>query len=395
MNYKNFSSLLKFFAIVLLFTSCGNNKNENFQVKGKLSNSNGEYITLINVNSAQPITIDSVQVNEEGEFVFTKKVPEKGFYSIQISPSNFTTVITDSTEKIIVEGNAQNLTDSSKVSGSADSELFLKFNEDTKKKFKVMESVRTQQDSIRKVFEAYMNTTKDSVSIDSLSKTLEPQFNVYSDQYRKQADEVNAYVKKFIDEHSNSFVALAAIQMLSPDQDIAYFIKVADALTAKYPSIETLKGFKTYVDKEKKLAIGILAPEITMADKDNIMRSLSSLKGKIVLLDFWAAWCKPCRAENPFIVSLYDKYKGQGFEIFSVSLDQQKEAWLGAIKKDNLYWKNHVCDFKMWQSPVVGQYGFTGIPFACILDREGNIAGKNLRGPALEEKIKDLIGGNQ
>ena len=108
-------------------------------------------------------------------------------------------------------------------------------------------------------------------------------------------------------------------------------------------------------------------------------------------MDFWASWCKPCRAENPFVVSLYNKYKDKGLDIFSVSLDQQKEAWLQAIKADKLSWKNHVCDFKMWQSPVVSLYGFTGIPFACILDKKGNIAGKNLRGPELEEKIKELI----
>ena len=116
------------------------------------------------------------------------------------------------------------------------------------------------------------------------------------------------------------------------------------------------------------------------------------MKGKVVIVDFWASWCKPCRAENPFAVTLYNKYKDRGLDIFSVSLDEKKEAWLQAIKSDNLSWKNHVCDFKMWQSPVVAEYGFEGIPFTVILDKEGNIAGKNLRGPGLEEKIKELLG---
>ncbi|TAL62614.1 MAG: redoxin domain-containing protein [Bacteroidetes bacterium] len=391
---KNKKYFLRLISFSLSLYSCGNIENENFQVKGKLSNSKGEFVTLVNENSSEVKTIDSVQMNERGEFIFTKKVPEKGFYSIRISSSNFTTIIADSTENITLEGNAQNLNDSSKVSGSPDTELFFKFNETTKKKFKAMEAVRIQQDSIRKVFEAYMNNIRDTLRIDSLSRSLEPVFNAYSANYRKQADDVAAFIKKFIDENTHSFVSLAAIQMLSPNKDIAYFIKVADALSAKYPDIETLKDFKTYVDKEKKLAQGMPAPGITMNDKDGTPLSLSSMKGKVVIVDFWASWCKPCRAENPFVVSIYNKYKNKGLGIFSVSLDQDKGDWLEAIKHDNLAWKDHVCDFKMWQSPVVAQYGFTGIPFAVLLDREGNIAEKNLRGPALEEKIKELLDGN-
>jgi PBP1b-binding outer membrane lipoprotein LpoB len=147
-------SVLLLSLITLLMFSCGNNANENYQVKGNLSNSAGEYIKLVNVNTAKATTIDSVQIDENGEFIFTKKVPEKGFYSIQISSSNFTTIIADSSEKITLEGNAKNLTDSSKVSGSPDTDLFQQFNEASKKKFKGMERVRMQQDSIRRVFEA-------------------------------------------------------------------------------------------------------------------------------------------------------------------------------------------------------------------------------------------------
>ena len=375
----------------LLFLSCGNKNNDSFQIKGKLTNSAGEFISLVNVNSNQPKTIDSAKVDENGEFIFTKKVPEKGFYSLQISVSNYATIIADSTEKITIEGDAKHLSESCKASGSKDSELFSVFNSSTKKTFKEMEAVRMQQDSIRRVFEAYMNTTKDSITVNAFSKSLEPIFNSYSDKYRKLADEVSVYIKKFIDENTSSFACLAAVQMLNPDKDIVYFSKVADALTAKYPTIETLKGFKAYVDGEKRLSVGMPAPEITMNDKDGMPLSLSSMKGKVVIVDFWASWCKPCRAENPFVVSLYNKYKDKGLDIFSVSLDFKKDAWLGAIAQDKLTWKNHVCDMKQWQSPVVALYGFSGIPFACVVDKSGNIAGKNLRGPALEEKIKELL----
>ena len=377
----------------LLASSCGNNAdNENFQVKGKLSNSKREFISLVNVNSRQVKTIDSVRIDENGEFIFTKKVPEKGFYSVQIAAGNYATIIADSSEKIIIEGDATNLTDTYKASGSVDSDIFSKFNSVTKKKFKNMEAIRMQQDSIRRVFEAYMNTHKDSMLVDALSKKLEPMFNSYSDKYSKEADEVSEYIKKFIDENTSSFACLAAVQMLSPEHDILYFIKVADALSAKYPNIETLKGFKAYVDKEKLVAPGMAAPEITMNDRNDMPLSLSSLKGKVVIVDFWASWCKPCRAANPFVVELYNKYKDKGLDVFSVSLDFKKDAWIQAIEQDKLSWKNHVCDLKQWQSPVVALYGFTGIPFTCVVDKAGNIAGKNLQGPELEEKIKELLG---
>ncbi|MBI4946589.1 MAG: AhpC/TSA family protein [Bacteroidetes bacterium] len=386
-----------FFLAVLmcwfLFSSCGGNKaNGNFQVKGKLSNSKGEYISLVDVNSSQIKTLDSVQVNEKGEFIFTNKVPAKGFYILQIAPSNYATIIADSSEKIIFEGDAKNLRESYKVSGSKDSEIFLQFNEYTREKFKAMEGLRNKQDSIRRVFEAFMNTTNNTFNNDSLSKELEPIFDKYSENYKKLADETNVYLKKFIDENITSFAALAAVQMLNPQKDIDYFVKVADALTAEYPTLENLKGFQAYVQGQKRLAIGMPAPEITMNDREDKSLSLSSLKGKVVIVDFWASWCKPCRAGNPFIVSLYEKYKDKGLDVFSVSLDLEKDAWLAAITQDKLAWKNHVCDMKQWQSPVVALYGFTGIPFTCILDKNGNIAGKNLQGPALEEKIKELLG---
>jgi thiol-disulfide isomerase/thioredoxin len=378
--------------VLALISSCGDNKNaNNFQIKGKLINSRGETVSLVDVNSSQPKTLDSVKVNEKGEFVFVKKISEKGFYIIQTIASNYATIIVDSSEKIIFEGDAKNLGESYKVTGSKDAEIFVQFNNDTRKKFKLMDELRNKQDSIRRVYETYMNTTSDKLFLDSLSKMLEPKFNAMSEEYRKLAEETSGYVKKFIDDNTSSFASIAAVQMLNPEHDVDYFVKVSDALTAKYPNVTNLKEFKTYVQGLKHLAIGMPAPEITMNNPDDKPLSLSSLKGKVVILDFWASWCKPCRAANPFVVELYNKYKDKGLDVFSVSLDFKKDAWLEAIAKDKLTWKNHVCDMKQWQSPVVALYGFSGIPFTCLIDKNGNIAGKNLEGPALEHKIKELL----
>ncbi|HEY4797601.1 MAG TPA: TlpA disulfide reductase family protein [Bacteroidia bacterium] len=391
--WRNIGHGLLFFISVFPYYGCGNKiEQSNYQVKGRLANSSKELIYLVDINSSALKNLDSVYADEKGEFAFTKKVPEIGFYSIQISSSNFATVVLDSSAKITFEGDAKNLRDGYRVSGSKECNTYIKLNDYTKVRFKKMEELRNSQDSIRRVYEAYMNTTTDPVRGDSLSKVLEPIFNKYSDDYRKLAEDASGYIKKFIDDNTSAFASLAAVQMLSPERDINYFIKVSDALVAKYPNVKNLKDFQAYVQKEKTLAIGMPAPEITMNDKDGKSLSLSSLKGKIVIVDFWASWCKPCRAANPYVVGLYNKYKSKGLDVFSVSLDFNKEAWLKAIDQDKLVWKNHVTDLKQWQSPVVQLYGFEGIPFTCLIDKQGNIAGKNLQGPMLEEKIKELLG---
>jgi len=119
--------------------------------------------------------------------------------------------------------------------------------------------------------------------------------------------------------------------------------------------------------------------------------ALASLRGKTVLIDFWASWCRPCRAENPNVVRVYNKYKDKGFDVFSVSLDNRKGAWEKAIQDDGLVW-NHVSDLNGWKSSVVSLYRFKGIPFTVLIDKEGKIIAKNLRGPALEQKLKEVLG---
>lgn len=134
-----------------------------------------------------------------------------------------------------------------------------------------------------------------------------------------------------------------------------------------------------------------IAPDIEMLDPNGKRRKLSDLRGKYVLIDFWASWCNPCRMENPNVVRVYNAYKDKGFDIFSVSLDTEKDRWKKAITADNLTWANHVSDLKGWQSDVVSQFQFQGIPHTLLLDPEGKIIATNLRGPALEQKLKEVL----
>jgi len=143
-------------------------------------------------------------------------------------------------------------------------------------------------------------------------------------------------------------------------------------------------------------AQGPLAPEITFENTEGIETTLSSMKGNIVLIDFWASWCRPCRVKHPELVATYQEFKDQPFkqanqfDIFSVSLDKSKTAWLKAIEQDKLEWDNHVSDLKGWQSEVVKTYGIRGIPQNVLLDAEGRIIGRNLHGEQLKKVLQSL-----
>ncbi len=149
---------------------------------------------------------------------------------------------------------------------------------------------------------------------------------------------------------------------------------------------------QSLINRSKTSIVGVEMPDFVQNNADNQPISLKSLRGKVVLIDFWASWCGPCRRENPSVVATYNKYKDKGFDILSVSLDSDKDRWLGAIQQDGLIWKNHVSDLKGWQNAVAGQYAVTSIPQTLLIDREGKLVARNLRGEQLGEALKQLLG---
>jgi thiol-disulfide isomerase/thioredoxin len=175
--------------------------------------------------------------------------------------------------------------------------------------------------------------------------------------------------------------------------------KVTEAFEEKYagqPAAETFRNQyaqieNAYYEFASSVNGTVPVPEISLANPDGKIIKLSDLKGKVVLIDFWASWCGPCRAENPNVVKMYQKFKNKGFTVFSVSLDEDATKWKEAIAKDQLEWDYHVSDLKGWKSSVVSTFGFEGIPYTVLVNKEGKIIGKNLRGEKLEETLNELL----
>ena len=197
--------------------------------------------------------------------------------------------------------------------------------------------------------------------------------------------------------------AMVSFLAMNNAQYIDFQKEVVGKLSAAHPGTPIageFEGWLTQLEQQKAMAnagpiaIGTEAPDISLSDPFGKKYTLSDLKGKVVLLDFWASWCGPCRRENPSVVKIYDKYNSKGFEVFSVSLDkeQQKQRWVDAINKDNLKWPYHVSDLKFWQSAPARVYGVRSIPKTFLIDREGKIAAVNLRGAhAIEEQLLKIL----
>lgn len=381
------------FISVLFLMACGQKgpQSDEVIISGQIQQATDQTLYIEELTTDNLIAVDSVKLNEKGKFIFRFKIKEPGFYILKFSRANFITLLLEPGENIQLESEDANLTISLEIEGSKGSMLLMSLN-------KKLRSNYEKVDSLASIFRENQHKS-DFADIKS-------QLDL---KYTEIFEDQKSFVKQFIDQNPKSLASIIALYqyfgnqvILKENEDFEYFEKLSHSLAQEYPDNKHVLDLRQRVSEYKRaetqkelarerLTEGNEAPEIILPDLNGELIPLSSLRGKVVLIDFWAAWCPPCRKENPHLLKVYNRYKNKGFEIYGVSLDRSREEWLKAIKEDKLPWL-HVSDLKFWNSPVVGLYNVEGIPFTVLLDKQGRIIAKGLRHRELEQKLREILG---
>ena len=376
-------------ALAWMLTSCSGSKSGGFELKGTLTNSAGETLILEQLTQKGGTFIDSVKVDEKGTFKFENaRLPQMDFYRLKINDGNFAILIADSTQQLNFTGDAKQLGKAYAVEGSADTKQFIDLNA-------VLQKYNSSFDSLKTAFTAAMNSPQmDSLKMDSLNAVAE---KAYMDIIERGTPELIKRVESF----PGTIANFSAFSYINIEKYLPTYEKVLQALLEKQASSFYTQELKKNLDNYKKqfelkasqdnaLPAGAAMPEIQLSNPEGKQIALSSFKGKVVLVDFWASWCGPCRKENPNVIRVYNKFHKKGFEVYGVSLDEEKDKWIKAIEKDGLPW-THVSDLGGWSSSVCKTFSITAIPFTILVDKKGNIVAKGLRGDELEKKVEELL----
>jgi peroxiredoxin len=362
----------------LFFTAC-NNKSGSFTVTGNIKNAPSDtvYLEKLSYESANSKVIDSARIGKDGNYTLSGADTQQNLYVIGFKNNPAVILINDGNKiKIDFDLNGFHYPD---ITGSDATSQLYAFVKNFWQKDSVLSSSYYQLDTMDR-------TKHDSVYIKQLQQ-----------QYTKQLNDLDEVIVNFIKKSNNPAAVCFALDKakgaVAPDELNAL---VQDA-SKRFPQHSGIAIFKTALaqamqSQTNNAAASLInkpAPNLTMADAKGKNISISDFKGKYLLVDFWASWCGPCRQENPNIVAVYNKFKNKNFTILGVSLDNDKEAWLKAVKDDHLIWPQ-ISDLQQ-PSGATNIYGFDAIPFNVLIDPQGKIIAEGLRGEMLDQKLNEVL----
>lgn len=377
-----------FVLLVTAFFACNSGGDpNNFTVSGKIDNAGSKDIQLqqIAYDNTPPKVIDSGKINADGSYTLKAKTTEQNLYLLMIDKKPAAIFINDNADIKISTDLGKNFRTP-----------YVSNSDATKDMYGFLNDFRAKDSSLAVLYQQiqtrYMANPNDSsiVQLQNLGQKEMADMKTYIRNYIVKSNSPGAVFYAFnIAGSRNIFDAPELDSLVRQTSD--KFKEHAGFATFKSMLIQQIAGAATSSSQTANYPLlNQQAPELTMNDIDGKSLSLSSFKGKYVLVDFWASWCKPCRAENPNVVAAYNKYKDKNFTILGVSLDDDKKAWLGAVKEDHLSW-SQISDLSGGGSAAIQAYQFTGIPFNVLVDPDGKIIAQSLRGVALEQKLAEVL----
>jgi peroxiredoxin len=344
-------------------------------ISGNIFNAKVDSISLSQYYGSHYVDHIKVPLSKKGDFTIKGNLTAPDYYVVRVGDSHLNLILRDQSN-IKLYGDGSNINAFCNIVGSDESNNMNNF-------IKTMTSWNAKRDSAVALIQ--QNPARQEEISNSMS----------TEYYNFQSA-----LQSFVAQNQNSPALLPVISTIDAENDFATYESIVTQLNSSFgesPSIKEL--YKNYLQiKTRREAANLLAPGKEAPDFEELMidgktkMKLSDLRGQVVLLDFWASWCGPCRKENPNVVKTYEKYKADGFTVMSVSLDRDKAAWQAAIEKDHLIWPNHVSDLGHWSSKVPQLYQVKGIPFTVLIDKDGKIIKTNLRGEALEAELARIFG---
>jgi peroxiredoxin len=344
-------------------------------VSGNIFNTKVDSVSLSQFYGSHYKDFYKTSLTKKGDFILKGILPNPDYYVLRVGNSHVNLILRDGSD-IKIYGDGSNIYAFCNIVGSDESKNMNDF-------IKVMSAWNFKRDSAMALIQ------KEPARQEEINNSMTGPFYAYQNE-----------LQSFVSQNQNSPALIPVISSIDKENDFASYETLMNQLNNSFGESPTVKelynGYLT-IKKQKELA-EILAPGKIAPDFEEFMldgvkkMKLSDLRGKVVLIDFWASWCGPCRKENPNVVRTYDKYKDAGFTVMSISLDRDRTAWKAAIEKDGLKWPNHVSDLGQWASKVAQMYQVKGIPFTVLIDKEGKIIKTNLRGDSLEAELEKIFG---